>query len=136
MYTTILAASLSALAATPGQVELPHGCCCPPCVVLRPPVCCDTRLALKPANDGRSPADPIIYWNETVLNAIRAERTSPPEAARNLAIVHAAIYDAVNAIGRTHASYYVRTEAAAGTSAEAVAAVAAHRTLIALYPRQ
>lgn len=133
MYTTILVLSLNSLAAMPGQID---GYCCPPAVVLQPPVCCDARLTLKPVNDGRLPADPIIYWNETVLNAIRADRTSPPQAARNLAIVHAAIYDAVNAIQRTHARFYVRTEAAPGTSAEAAAAVAAHRTLVALYPQQ
>lgn len=42
-------------------------------------------------------------------------------------IVHAAIYDAANAIGKTHKVYKVSVEAPASASAEA--AVAAHRVL-------
>ena len=40
-----------------------------------------------------------------VLHAIRKDRTPPPVAARNLAIVHLSIYDAVMAIQRTHQPY-------------------------------
>ena len=37
--------------------------------------------------------DAVLVWNDTVLEAIRADRTPPPLAARNLAMVHAAVYD-------------------------------------------
>ncbi|MSU77418.1 MAG: phosphatase PAP2 family protein [Gemmataceae bacterium] len=80
--------------------------------------------------------DMVIRWNETVLQAIRADRSSPPIAARSLAIVHLAIYDAVMAIERTHQHYLVDLSASPGTSSEAAAAAAAHRCLISLYPKQ
>ena len=38
-------------------------------------------------------------WNALTLDIIKAEKTSGPMAARNLAMVHAAIYDAAKAIG-------------------------------------
>lgn len=81
-------------------------------------------------------ADPVLVWNEETLQAIRAEKTPPPIAARNLAMVHAAIYDAVNAVARTHTAFLVNARPPADTSMEAAAAVAAHRVLIALYPGQ
>lgn len=47
------------------------------------------------------PTNTIIDWNQTALNAIQTDKTAPPLAARNLAIVHTAIYDAVTAIAKT-----------------------------------
>ena len=47
-------------------------------------------------------ADVVTEWNEATLDVIRARNTPPPAAARNLAMVHVAIYDAVNGILRTH----------------------------------
>jgi hypothetical protein len=52
--------------------------------------------------------DPILAWNEAMLRAIKDEHTPPPLAARNLAILHAAMYDTVNTIRRTHAPYRFR----------------------------
>jgi len=80
--------------------------------------------------------DPVLRWNEAALQAIKEDRTTPPMAARNLAILHAAIYDAVNAIDRTHAVYHVDDAAPAGASMEAAAAGAAHGVLTRLYPKQ
>jgi hypothetical protein len=77
----------------------------------------------------------VLRWNELTLDAIRKERTPPPVAARNLAIVHASIFDAVNAIVGTHAQYRVNIRPLPGASPEAAAAGAAHRALIELYPR-
>jgi hypothetical protein len=56
-------------------------------------------------------------------------------AARNLAIVHTAIYEAVNAIFGTNAHYLAEIKPLPGASAEVAAAAAAHRALIELYPR-
>jgi membrane-associated phospholipid phosphatase len=78
--------------------------------------------------------DMVLRWNEIALDAIRAEQTPPPMAARNLAIVHVAIYDAVNAVLRTHQHYAVNAVPEAGASAEAAAAAAAYHTLASLYP--
>lgn len=91
--------------------------------------------------------DVILDWNAVQLTAIRDYKilvdvpfphrivpTAPPRAARNLAIVHAAMYDAVNAAQGSDLFYHVNADAPAGTSAEAAAAAAAHRLLLRLYP--
>lgn len=81
-------------------------------------------------------ADMVTQWNDIVLEAIRVDRTAPPRASRILAIVHTSVYDAVNAIDRTHKPYAVDVPALPGTSAEAAVAAAAHRALVALFPAQ
>ncbi len=80
--------------------------------------------------------DVVLRWNETALQAIRADRSPPPIASRSLAIMHIAIYDAVMAVERTHQHYLVDLTAEPGTSSEATAAAAAHRCLVTLYPKQ
>ncbi len=82
------------------------------------------------------PADPVLLWNEETLLSIRADNTPPPMAARNLAMVHGAVFDAVNAITQTHTHFLVDVRAPEGTSLKAAATVAAHRVLIDLYPNQ
>ena len=49
-----------------------------------------------------SRGDVVTDWNNAALDAIRVDRTAPPIASRSLAIVHVAIYEAVNGIARTH----------------------------------
>ena len=83
-----------------------------------------------------TPADVITDWNTLALSAIRAESTPPPLAARNLAILHLAIYDVVNGIASTHARYLATVLAPTNTSQPAAAVAAAHRVLTALYPSQ
>src|SRR5204863_3467243 len=72
----------------------------------------------------RAGPDMVLRWNEVALQAIRTEKTPPPIAARNLAIMHLAIYDAVMAIERTHEPCLVDASAPAGASAEAAATAA------------
>lgn len=79
-------------------------------------------------------ADPVIEWNRAALNAIRFTRINPPAASRALAITHAAVFDAVNGIQRTHRPYFVTALAPAGASPEAAVAAAAHAALTALFP--
>ncbi len=81
-------------------------------------------------------SDVVIDWNATLLNAIRTDKTNPPLASRNMAIVHAAIFDAVNGITGDYNPYHVTETGPAGASAEAAAASAAHRVLVSLYPSQ
>src|SRR5215471_4324692 len=79
-------------------------------------------------------SDPVTDWNTAMLNAIRLANTPPPAAARNLAILHASIYDAVNGIRRTFESYLITGNVPASASAEAATAAAAYKVLSALYP--
>jgi hypothetical protein len=81
-------------------------------------------------------ADVVTDWNNAALQAIRVNRTAPPRASRNLAILHAAIYDAVNGISRTHETYFYSDNVPASASPEAAASAAAHKVLVALLPAQ
>jgi membrane-associated phospholipid phosphatase len=79
-------------------------------------------------------ADVVTDWNIAALNAIRLNRTPPPVASRALAILHVAIYDAVNGIGRTHEPYAIESAVPASASIEAAASAAAHWVLVTLFP--
>lgn len=78
----------------------------------------------------------INRWNHLLLNAIKTEKTAPPVAARNMAMVHTAIYDTVNSITQTYQPYAVRISANPNTSLEAAISTAAHRVLVDLYPQE
>jgi hypothetical protein len=82
-------------------------------------------------------ADPIIQWNRSLLAIVRTPGAQPAtiHPTRSFAILHAAIYDAVNAIDQTHASYAVRLSGVSRHASQAAAAdAAAHDVLVALYP--
>src|ERR1700750_1819034 len=74
--------------------------------------------------------DVVTDWNNAALDAIRANGTAPPIASRNLAILHVAIYDAVNGIARTHEPYLVQSAVPASASRPAAASAAAHLALV------
>jgi hypothetical protein len=78
----------------------------------------------------------ISDWNSTLLDAVRTAGTAPPIAARNMAMVHTAIYDAVNSITQSHSAYKAKVQAPAGASEVAAAAAAANQVLTSLYPAQ
>lgn len=80
--------------------------------------------------------DPVLDWNSLLLDAVRIEKTAPPIAARAMAIVHTAIFDAVNSISRECEPYLSRVQVHPAASKEAAVAGAAHETLIALFPSQ
>lgn len=79
-------------------------------------------------------ANVVLDWNQVVLDAIKATGTNPLLGSRALAITQAAVYDAVNAIDGTHASYAFNGQASPGASPEAAVASAAYHTLIELFP--
>ncbi len=80
--------------------------------------------------------DAVVAWNQTLLNAVRTDLTAPPQAARGMAMVHLAIYDAVNAAAGGGKAYHFEGEALPGTSPSAAASQAAYRVLTSLYPKQ
>lgn len=79
-------------------------------------------------------ADVVTDWNDLVLETIKQNDLRPTESTRTLAMVHAAIYDAVNAIDKTHEVYFVEAPVKYPVSREAAAAAAAHRILTTLFP--
>src|SRR5258708_39942780 len=79
----------------------------------------------------------VIQWNRTLLVIVRTPGAQPAtiHPTRSFAIMHAAIYDAVNAIDGTHKPYLVPlTSVSRFASQDAAAASAAHEVLVALYP--
>ena len=81
-------------------------------------------------------ADVVTDWNQTAVRATEIAGAPVPVQMRMMAIVHAAIFDAVNAIERKYAVYAVEVAAAPGASPEAAAAAAAHGILERLFPPQ
>lgn len=79
-------------------------------------------------------ADMVLDWNEHALDAFRALSTSPPVASRALAIMHVAIFDAVNSVDKTHKPYAVQVPAPTTISKPAAVAAAAHQVLVSLFP--
>lgn len=85
---------------------------------------------------GSVEADVVTDWNQTALRATEVAGLPPPPQARVMAMVHAATYDAVNAIDRRHAMYAVEVKAPPGASVEAAAAAAANGILSRVFPAQ
>ena len=82
------------------------------------------------------PVSQVVQWNRTLLVIVRTPGAQPAtiHPTRSFAIMHAAIYEAVNAIDGTHQPYLVRLGASHFASQEAAAAAAAHEVLVKLYP--
>lgn len=78
-------------------------------------------------------ADVIIDWNETALSLITNNQQVAIQAARTLAIVNIAMYDAVNALGHTNEVFRVAATPRQPCARAAAAAVAAQLVLRALF---
>jgi uncharacterized protein (TIGR03118 family) len=78
--------------------------------------------------------DVVLQWNQAILNAIRNDRPSLGFLTRDLAIVHVAIYDAVNAIDHLSTPFHVAAQAPADASPVAAADAAGLFTASALFP--
>jgi hypothetical protein len=80
-------------------------------------------------------AHPIVEWNLITAQTLEAAKAGTGLAhSRVYAMVHGAMFDAVNAIERRHHAYAGNLTAAPGASPEAAAAVAAYTVLVDLYP--
>ncbi len=81
-------------------------------------------------------ADAVTDWNEITLAAVSAPTGRPgPIGAVDIALVHIAIHDAVQAIERRYEPYHFELKGATGRRAAAVAA-AARDMLVGMYPAQ
>ena len=81
-------------------------------------------------------ADAVLDWNQHGVAAVLAARQGPPDGARSMAIMHVAIFNAVNAIERRYQSYGFEVRAPTGASADAAVASAGRAVLVALFPEQ
>lgn len=81
-------------------------------------------------------ADPVTDWNARIVAAATAGRAGPP-GLMDIALVHLAMHDAVQAIEGDYQPYHYTNPAALGAGSPAAAAIAAaHRALVLLYPAQ
>jgi hypothetical protein len=78
--------------------------------------------------------DAVVAWNGIMLSAIHTSTTPPPQAARIMAMVQTAVYDAVNAVVPLHAFYHAAPTLNPTADMTAAASQAAHDTLVALFP--
>src|ERR1700730_14812813 len=102
------------------------------CAILTLNICTSDRAESASAQD-----NPVIQWNKALLAIVRTPGAQPATVhpTRSFAVMHAAMYDAVNAIDGTHDPYLVRLERISPhASQDAAAASAAHEVLMAPYP--
>ena len=81
-------------------------------------------------------ADEVTFWNEQLQQALLTANQSPIVSTRTSAIVHAAIFDAVNGIERRYTPIHANLSAPRGASRRAAAVQAAYATLVSLFPAQ
>ena len=82
-------------------------------------------------------ADAVTDWNTHSVNAlVTTAGQSPTVSTVHLAMVHGAVYDAVNSIDERYEPYLVKVRARRWYSQDAAAATAAYRLLVTLVPAQ
>jgi hypothetical protein len=93
-------------------------------------------LALVAALAGPARAEVIADWNAKAEIIAVEKRMLPPPNARGMAMLHVAMFEAVNAVERRYSPYKLTLPADRTASKEAAAATAAHGVLSALHPDQ
>ena len=96
------------------------------------------QATAKPARHAAKSGQPVIDWNQVFLSILNTPGAQPTtiQPTRNFAILHAAIYDAVDSIDGTHDPYLISIHAPRDASETAAADAAAHTALVGLYPAQ
>jgi hypothetical protein len=79
-------------------------------------------------------ADAVVDWNQITVDAVTAGRPGPIGMV-DIALVHIAVHDAVQAIEKRFEPYHFESDRASGRRSAAVAA-AAHDVLVGMYPAQ
>ncbi len=90
------------------------------------------------AAPGLARADTVTDWNLNASTALMSVAGQPPQVSvPHLAMVHGAVYDAVNAIDGGHEGYLLTSRIATPfASQDAAVATAAYRVLLHLVPAQ
>lgn len=94
-------------------------------------------LACRSAAYAQSP-DTILEWNRILLTTLATPGATSPTVffTRGLAVMHVAIFDALNSFGPAYTPYLDRVSVPSGASRDAAVAQAAHDTLVAMFPTQ
>jgi hypothetical protein len=86
------------------------------------------------ANAPAAQADVVIDWNARAEAIAVEKRLLPPPNARMMALLHVAMFEAVNAIDKRYAPFRIKLEASERASREAAASAAAHKVMVTLHP--
>ncbi len=89
--------------------------------------------------DRNSPGeDVVLQWNRVLAQTIQIPNAQPPTTlpVRSFAMMHLAMFDAVNSIDGSYTPYLTSVPGAKNASVKAAAAQAAHDVLASLYPNQ
>jgi hypothetical protein len=105
------------------------------------PTDADAASSSNPQSGSKAASDqdvnPVTQWNRVLLAIVRTPGAQPATVhpTHSFAIMHGAIYDAVNAIDGRHTVYRIGlADASPSASKDAAASSAAHDVLGALYP--
>lgn len=79
---------------------------------------------------GISRANPVLFWNNEVINTTRLSRNPAPIAGVHLATFHVAIYDVVNSFEHRYEPWLVEERAPPGADQNAAIAAAARAVLL------
>lgn len=80
----------------------------------------------------------ILEWNRILLTTLGTPGATSPTVffTRGLALMHVAVFDALNSFDHIYIPYFDRVNVPAGASRDAAVAQAAHDTLVAMFPTQ
>jgi hypothetical protein len=86
----------------------------------------------------QSTTEIVVEWNRILQDTLRIPGALPPTVffTRPYAMLHVAIFDAVNSIDFRYHQYAVRARATETASQEVAAAQAAHDVMVAMFPAQ
>jgi hypothetical protein len=94
-------------------------------------------VGARPAAADPPGGNAVTRWNTVATDAFTpSQGTNPMAQSRTLAILHAAVHDALNAIDPRFEAYTPGLHPAPGASPEAAVASASHDVLVALLPEQ
>jgi hypothetical protein len=90
----------------------------------------------KKTNPANSTENVVLQWNRVLQQTISIPGQHPPTIfpVRSFAIMHAAMFDAVNSIDGSYTPYLTDVPGTKHASIDAAAAQAAHNVLVGLYP--
>lgn len=102
-------------------------------------ICAQTSVWAFNSSTANMPAtqnDVILQWNRVLMETVQTPGQHPATImpVRSYAMMHAAMFDAVNSIDGTHTPYLTEVPGTSNASIEAAAAQAAHDVLAGLYP--
>ena len=83
-------------------------------------------------------SDAVLEWNRILLTTLATPGAADPTVffTRPLAVMHVAVFDALNSFDRIYTPYVGGIGVPTGASREAAVAQAAHDTLVAMFPTQ